>query len=435
MSTFPLKDMDILRADGSEDHFVPLCGGFHQGAVTGLDVCLRKPLIATCSADHTVRLWDYNERNCMLARAFAEEPLSVALHPSGYHLLVGFGDKLRFFHVLVDDFKFVSEFHLKMCKEVRFSNGGHLFAAAAGPNVVVYGTYTLELLGALKGHAGPVRSLAFSADDLAIATCGVDGAVYEWAVDGLMRVDDHVLKGCQYNAVLCAERASSATLVAAGLNVPTGTAAVAGTKPGASSGGGSNGSGRPKTRLVAGSQDGTLRELLGGQVTREIELAGRLTQLLLTQPDKTSRQQALIVAKGDGGILRFSWPLDGTPHIALGIHRGAVLRLRLSADGNILFSCGEDGSVCMMATKPHDLTRARLGVERDDGSLSAELDTVLVSHSGQWLRAAVPCSRAARCTVRCTAAMLCAVRCASTCLAYVRCALHTALLAPVLAQR
>ena len=40
-------------------------------------------------------------------KEFTEEAHSVALHASGYLLLVGFTDKLRLFAVLVDSLKWV----------------------------------------------------------------------------------------------------------------------------------------------------------------------------------------------------------------------------------------------------------------------------------------------------------------------------------------
>lgn len=52
-------------------------------AVTGLDMCVRRPLVATCSSDHTVRLWNYADRTCDLSKWFAEEAHSIAIHPTG----------------------------------------------------------------------------------------------------------------------------------------------------------------------------------------------------------------------------------------------------------------------------------------------------------------------------------------------------------------
>lgn len=56
--------------------------------VTGLDMCVRRPLLATCSTDRTVRLWNYNERTCELCKTFNEEAHSIAIHPTGLMLLV-----------------------------------------------------------------------------------------------------------------------------------------------------------------------------------------------------------------------------------------------------------------------------------------------------------------------------------------------------------
>ena len=39
-------------------------------------------------------------------REFTEEAHCIALHPSGYNLLVGFTDKLRLFAVLLDTLKY-----------------------------------------------------------------------------------------------------------------------------------------------------------------------------------------------------------------------------------------------------------------------------------------------------------------------------------------
>ena len=56
--------------------------------------CVRKPLLVTCSLDRTVRVWNYLDHRLELWRSFSEEPHSVAFHPSGLHVVVGFSDKL-----------------------------------------------------------------------------------------------------------------------------------------------------------------------------------------------------------------------------------------------------------------------------------------------------------------------------------------------------
>jgi len=37
-----------------------LISSFHSKQIHGLDVCLKKNLIATCSSDRTVRVWSYS---------------------------------------------------------------------------------------------------------------------------------------------------------------------------------------------------------------------------------------------------------------------------------------------------------------------------------------------------------------------------------------
>ena len=51
--------------------------------ITGLDICIRKPILVTCGADKTVRVWNYHEKTCEIVKFFHEDAFSVALHPSG----------------------------------------------------------------------------------------------------------------------------------------------------------------------------------------------------------------------------------------------------------------------------------------------------------------------------------------------------------------
>jgi WD40 repeat protein len=44
---------------GDQATFEVLAQAFHNGQILGLDVCIRKPLIATCSLDRSVRIWNF----------------------------------------------------------------------------------------------------------------------------------------------------------------------------------------------------------------------------------------------------------------------------------------------------------------------------------------------------------------------------------------
>ena len=61
-----------------------------------------------------------------------EEASAVAFHPSGFHILAAVGDKVQFLNVLSNS---ISEYYsvvMKSVREIRFSNGGHMFAAGVG---------------------------------------------------------------------------------------------------------------------------------------------------------------------------------------------------------------------------------------------------------------------------------------------------------------
>ena len=77
---------------------------FHTDSITGLDICLRKSLVATCSSDRTVRIWNYLEKNTLeIIKQFEEKPLSLSFHPSGLHLIVSFSDKVRLMNILENE--------------------------------------------------------------------------------------------------------------------------------------------------------------------------------------------------------------------------------------------------------------------------------------------------------------------------------------------
>lgn len=107
---------------------------FHSRAIEGMDVCVKKQLVATCSSDRTVKIWSYTlGANCEfkleINQVFEnDEAKSLAFHPSGFHLVVGFTDKLKMLNIFQNRLEAYKEISIKNCNEIVFSHGGHLFA-------------------------------------------------------------------------------------------------------------------------------------------------------------------------------------------------------------------------------------------------------------------------------------------------------------------
>jgi WD40 repeat protein len=83
---FSLSLSELLREPALES----LSDMYHGAGVTGLDTCIRKSLIVTCSTDRTIRIWNYKQNSNELTKYFPEEAYSIAFHPSGYRIFFCF---------------------------------------------------------------------------------------------------------------------------------------------------------------------------------------------------------------------------------------------------------------------------------------------------------------------------------------------------------
>ncbi|EDO36068.1 predicted protein [Nematostella vectensis] len=305
-STSQLYSITLSTADlgkGDLATFELLSQSFHHGVITGMDVCIRKPLIATCSLDRSVRIWNYETCSLEAYKEFQEECYSIALHPSGLYILVGFSDKLRLMNLLIDDIRYFKEFTIRGCRECSFSNGGHLFAAVHGNVIQLYSSTTFENVGNLKGHNGKVRQVIWSQDDSKIISCGMDGAVYEWNVYNYKREGESVLKSCSYTSVTVS---------------PDG-----------------------RTTFAVGS-DRTIKEICDSQILREVPAS----DMVLTQCVMSRSGRMLFAGTASGTLRAMKFPLtvpgEWQEHQ---VHAGSINKMRMSYDDQYLFTASEDGSL------------------------------------------------------------------------------------------
>ncbi len=155
-------------------------GPFHHEAITGMDSCLRKQLIVTCSASY-IMIWNYHERKyevCYKA-PIGEDATAVAFHPSGFHIVAAVGDKLLLMNVLSNSIQDYASISLKNCREIRFSNGGHMFAAGIGNFTHVYNFYTVQCPSnqLCKGHSGKISCIDWFEDDSGFSDSCAQGLV------------------------------------------------------------------------------------------------------------------------------------------------------------------------------------------------------------------------------------------------------------------
>jgi len=151
---FPITSPQSLV---SADLAYAVCPFHGPKSITGMDTCVLKPLFITICKDNTLRVWNFQTHTPDLTKVFLEDMYSVAMHPTGMHCAVGFTDKLRLYHILVDDLRLCMELPIKGCKQAQFSDGGNVIAAANGNSINVYDFHTGEKLADLRGHNSKVR--------------------------------------------------------------------------------------------------------------------------------------------------------------------------------------------------------------------------------------------------------------------------------------
>lgn len=378
--TFPLGSIDVLTADengGLGEHFLPLATGGgvpHDGPILAMDLCVHRPLIATCGSDHTVRVWNYARRRCEVIHRggqgwSSDKPSCLALHPSGFQLIIGFPERVRLFSVLFQALKLFHELPLIKCHEVRYAHGGHQFACAAGVTVIIYSAISLAQLHTFTGHLLPVRRIVWAADDLSIFSAGADGNVYGWDLVDMLRIEEasQLNHASSYHAL-------AAYFPQRGGNILGGI-----------------GCANSCARVIGASTDGILKEVswnVGtGDIaqTRDLKLSAENdidiknnSQVVFTALVVGSTAQFLFAGTSVGAVRVFDWPAaveDGIlrDYLEFPAHASSIVALRITAEDTLLFSAGEDGVVFVFAV------HSSLDVQNISNTTLTDLNRVALS--------------------------------------------------------
>uniref|UniRef100_A0A8B9LIJ4 Cilia and flagella associated protein 57 n=1 Tax=Astyanax mexicanus TaxID=7994 RepID=A0A8B9LIJ4_ASTMX len=252
-----LSSVEMSRGEQAQFEF--LSHSFHSGIITGLSICMRKPLIATCSLDHSVRIWNFETKLYTLQAPSKKHNISRSL-------------------------------------------------------IQIYSKLSLD-------WSPQVRSMAWSADDSRLVSCGMDGAVYEWNALSGKRESESVLKTCSYT----------------GLTLSPDN----------------------KTIFAVGS-DCTLKEIQDCQILREMAS----DDAAYTTIAMTHSGRALFTGTAFGTVRAIKYPLplqkDWTEYQA---HSAPITKMVVTFDDQFLLTVSEDG--CLLIWKIIDKEGRALKREKE----------------------------------------------------------------------
>lgn len=314
-----MSSRQIIKLGLTTNKYEKLISGFHKKAIIGLDICVRKPLLVTCSEDKTIRFWNYAEKRQELKFKSAEiEPLSVAFHPSGLQVVVGCADKIHIMNVFLRTLKTSQEFSIKQFKEVSFSHGGHLLAISHTNTLHVYNFYTMEIIPHLTISPAKIQAIEWYEDDSGFVTS-----------DQINYVSLCSLDSQPVNMVI-----SNKLTVSSVLKIPE------------------------STSVYAAYSDRTIKEVNKDGVNKKLDVGSNPSQIAITR-----NQKLFFVGIGEqklpGTVKYYKLPLTTGESTDIQAHSEEIKRMKISRDDRYLFTVGKDGCVIVYDIKERERTREK----------------------------------------------------------------------------
>ena len=157
----------------------------HENSVQSLAYSPQLLLLASGSADKTVRVWNLDTLDLKRAyRGPRDFVTSVAFSPSGKLLAAGALDgRIQVWSVLSSRRMRTLNGHRGRVADIAFSSSGDQLASAGEDGTVrLWDLQRGRILRALTGHVGGATAVAFAPDGQHLASAGVDGRLRLWAI-------------------------------------------------------------------------------------------------------------------------------------------------------------------------------------------------------------------------------------------------------------
>jgi WD40 repeat protein/serine/threonine protein kinase len=157
----------------------------HENSVQSLAYSPQRLLLASGSADRTVRVWDLD--TLTLKRSYSgprDFVTSVAFSQNGKLLAAGSLDgRIQIWSVLSQRRLRALSGHKGRVADIAFSPSGEQLASAGEDGTVrLWDLQRGRIVRALTGHVGGATAVAFAPDGQHLASAGVDGRLRLWAI-------------------------------------------------------------------------------------------------------------------------------------------------------------------------------------------------------------------------------------------------------------
>mmetsp|Transcript_18724 Transcript_18724/g.25313 ORF Transcript_18724/g.25313 Transcript_18724/m.25313 type:complete len:317 (+) Transcript_18724:221-1171(+) len=281
-------------------------------------------------------IWNYNDNKFEVCwkTPIGEDATAVAFHPSGFHIVAAVGDKLLLMNVLSNSIIDYNSVSMKHCREIRFSNGGHMFAAGGGSITHVFNFYTVECPTnqQCKGHSGKITNIDWFDDDSGFSDSCSHGFCYFYDMQ-LQRAEMSRCKDDDFRR----------------RDIPIlGIANV----PGAIN------------RAVVASAERKIWDSVDHQ-------NGCDTRYNISQVQILANGKAMFAGVGEAGhpgaIQIWKFPLEQMSEVQA--HHGPIERMKLTYKNDMLFTVGKDCALMIHDVKDKDPRGGLNSRERVDNSL------------------------------------------------------------------